>query len=272
MIHWLEKVGYQIKINTDPLVIIAPSKSPTDVISKETYETFKNTKPELIKSYEKLVKKGSATEEVKEKLKVFFFYRNCIEDLTKRAEYPWEYELYTEYRSNVQIKEHVDNIVMELTGGQEKKRYMVQKEKRHLLMLEYVQEVCELLNLKCSYDTETIIRDDALERFKTFYMEKKQLLTNLFGIRFRAKEYKLRQSITTISSIFTTWNGFSLVTLSSEHENSKNRKQENKNYECQLRGKGIVSEYTKDVMTLYDAFKANAAYHRLSFEEDSDDE
>ena len=270
MIHWLEKVGYQIKINTDPLVIIAPSKSPADVISKETYETYKNIKPELIKSYEKLVKKGSATEEVKEKLKVFFFYRNCIEDLTKRAEYPWEYELYTEYRSNVQIKEHVDNIVMELTGGQEKKRYMVQKEKRHLLMLEYVQEVCELLNLKSSYDTETIIRDDALERFKTFYMEKKQLLTNLFRLQTKSKEFKLRQSITSISGIFKSWNGFSLVTLTSQ--NVKSRNEPNKDYECQLRGKGIVSEYTKDVMTLYDAFKANAAYHRLSFEADSDDE
>jgi hypothetical protein len=161
----------------------------------------------------------------------------------------WEYEVYKIYVTDPRTKSHVDNIKEELTSSskfamQDARWMSVQKKKEHALAFQYVQEVCKILKLKSSIDTETIIGDEELLKFKEYYLANTSVLNKMFQIIFKAKEFKLRQSISVINSIMKEWNGFSIKVVSS---NSAKNKKKAKEYECKLEGKEIMMEFAKNI-------------------------
>ena len=99
------------------------------------------------------------------------------------------------------------------------------------------------MGLSTSWDTEHTFGDIELEKFKEYYLKSKRIMMQLFDIRERFTEFKLRQSISVLSSMMKTWNGFKVKVISSGRE--KNRKRPNQDYECKMEHMGIMGEFAK---------------------------
>ena len=248
--HWLKRVGYKIKKNQEPPKIIKATKVVQETITKEQYETIKKLPYSTIHAYDELQKAGAASKEVKIALEAYFYYK-CIDEVSVEAQRAsWEYEIYKIYVTDPRTKSHVDNIKEELTSAskfamQDARWMSVQKKKEHALAFQYVQEVCKILKLKSSIDTETIIGDEELLKFKEYYLANTSVLNKMFQIIFKAKEFKLRQSISVINSIMKEWNGFSIKVVSSNNKTSRNTP--NKDYKCKLEAKEIMMEFAKNI-------------------------
>lgn len=250
--HWLKRVGYKIIKNQEPPKIIKATKVVQETITQEEYETIKKLPYSTIHAYDELQKAGAASKEVKVALEAYFYYK-CIDEVSVEAQRAsWEYEVYKIYVTDPRTKSHVDNIKEELTSAskfamQDARWMSVQKKKEHALAFQYVQEVCKILKLKSSIDTETIIGDEELIKFKEYYLANTSVLNKMFQIIFKAKEFKLRQSISVINSIMKEWNGFSIKVVSSNNKTSRNTP--NKDYKCKLEAKEIMMEFAKNINT-----------------------
>ena len=255
-LHWTKIIGYNVIRYGDYKLMEEKDKFVQKVTSPASYNKMKQIDNEVIDQYENNVKYGKATALEKESLVAYFFYKHWINSVTCKFDdnSQWEYELFVEYITNHQSKSHVENLVTELTQDAvlvagAASGFVTFDVKDHAATFKYVMAVCRVLDLKNSFDTNTVFRNEDLERFDRFYnaQSPKQVdATNkLFGINVRAKEFGNRQSITTISSIFKMWNGFTVKAVQTQ----KSHKSNIKVYECVLERNDVVGEYAKAIMT-----------------------
>ena len=160
-------------------------------------------------------------------------------------------DLFRAYITDRKIKDWVDNLVTESSHVATKNlvdsRDKVLAIKEKSLMFKYVQLTCEILGLGTSYDTEAVIKDEQLEKFGDHYL-KNPTMAKIFGIRLKGQsnEFKARQCVSVISSIFKKWNGFKLEVISSKND-KKGKRDANCDYVCKLTSDNIVGVYAANL-------------------------
>ena len=202
-------------------------------ISVEQYEDAKVLSDLTIQGYEALKTVHKASFIVKQSIKAFHFFNKCIKSVSIQAS--WEFELFLDYTSSPLTKAHIQHILFEINVNASVKKHTSD-------LLAVIQNVCNILHLKNSFDTVNIFEDNELLQFKCFYQSNADHIDKLFQINAKpTKSFKFRQAISTINYILKAWNGFSVQVVSSRNEYS--RKKKNMEYVCKLVNNSIVGQY-----------------------------
>ena len=240
------------------------------------YHVQKEATEQEIKEIMKKQRQGQATSYDKYNFKAYDFYNTYIKNVFAKNEdvhHEWstykdradtlglakprdafENDLYALYLTEPAIKETIKNIFMEVNKVPHHiitSVNKVQKCKQRALCVKYIKEICDILNLKNSFDTTTAIRDDDLNRFKDYYLsdERVELLKNLFKIRYRGSKeaFKFRHAITALTAIFRAWSGFIIDVRESNNKVAIGlRKVKNFGYVCYLTcANPLVADYVK---------------------------
>jgi len=104
----------------------------------------------------------------------------------------------------------------------------------------HMGDICNILRLRNPYDTTTTMTDPEVYAFINYFEENENILKLAFRVKVRAKcSLKIQQGITILSSIFQTYCGLTLTTMSSHNKNLKkhargNSRTANKDYVCQF--------------------------------------
>lgn len=207
------------------------------------YEASKLLSDITIQSFEALQQINKATYFIKQTIKAFYFFKLCIQQIILPGEHVWEFDLFLKYTTCPLINSHIHHIIIEC-GFQIPPT--LSNLKRVYNMLKYMKLICEILQLDNSFDTGNVIKDQQLLEFKNFYLDNATDLNQIFLIHFKAKDFKLRQSITVINTIFKAWNGFSIHVISSK--NYKSRNTPNTDYVCKLVNNSIVGDYAQHII------------------------
>jgi hypothetical protein len=225
-------------------------------ISYDEYNRYKLLKKcdgknpnECIEKYEYLQLKGRATRSDKMILSVYYFrttifkFKESIEEniikllrLSKDKtevvaffdkapdneiqEY-FEYELFNYYFNNRQIRNYMNNMMEEFkTYDLEQafylNNYSVKEQKKHILQLEFIKNMCIILGLKNSFDLETVISEETFAKFTAYLKEpNNSLFKECFDIQIRSKNDVLIAK-QVVNSCINQWNGMNFSRIVKE--------------------------------------------------------
>jgi hypothetical protein len=267
--HFMTKIGYNIKyINKPQNDNKFTSSIATIELSYEQYNRYKQYTYTEISEFELNQLRGYATRNEKLILAVFFFKTNVYkikdditEDYLKNvikliggAEKSnkffqdkgdkdllsyFEYQLFEYYFGNRQIKNNLHNMVEEINVNIEneiyKNGYTVKEQQKHTLQLEFIKKICDILDLKSSYDVKTKITEEKFMQFVTYWKyvskEEKLLLEECFNIRSTSKsDVLIAKQI--VNSCISEWNGFQFTRIIHERIRVKGEKEIQKFIYC----------------------------------------
>jgi hypothetical protein len=264
-ILYLKKIGYKIVYPIGKLVMDEDDDEPLAldpalalaalalVLNDHPYHTYKSTSDDGIAIITDLIKTSNATAVHKETSAAYHFYNGRVKDFCSiplPAEV--EKELFIAYYNNHTTKIQIDHIVMELTRDVKhvvnaSKRDVKEKQKS-ATEFKFITEMCGIVGIANSFDTVSVIEDDALWRFKEYYL-KNLLIADIFEIKIEMKpvDFKLRQCISVIAGMCRHWSGFTVKVM----ESNALKKTVTDNYKCKLvhKGKGHVGVYAGSLKT-----------------------
>jgi predicted DNA-binding protein len=127
----------------------------------------------------------------------------------------FEFETFNYYFANRQIKNYMNNMVEEINVNIHQaiytNSYCVKDQQKHILQLEFIKKICDILDLKSSYDTKTIIFEEQFMRFVYYWKDmsknEKEVLKSCFKIRLNSKsDILIAKQV--VNSCINQWNGF----------------------------------------------------------------
>ncbi len=140
-----------------------------------------------------------------------------------------ECDLFNLYRSNRCFKQHVHNILIEMSIKKDNiqkyftKATNVFQKQKDIMRLHFMSEFVKRLGLKNSFDTSIVLSDEKIKAIYDMYSRlddtTKRQIDVLFGIRIRSDNKSIKQARSVLNQVFSCWNNltFNIVEKKTIH-------------------------------------------------------